>query len=105
MKIKGQTFVKDDIELDGNIFEDCIFDECRMFFDGRAPVRLSHCTFNNVFWHLRGPASLTADFIRGVTDSGDYGRALLVLTFPAIKPWIKQEYLDTLGGPKEDANG
>lgn len=92
MHITDQTFTNDEIQLDGNRFEHCTFRGCRMIFKAEAPVGLVHCHFENVSWHFIGAASLASDFIKGMTEAtGDYGKALLINTFPAIKDWIIPE--------------
>jgi transcriptional regulator with XRE-family HTH domain len=100
MKITNQEFVNDDVEIDGNSFEGCTFRKCKMIFRARAGVSMSQCGFFDVEWVFLDSAQLTASFLRVLTDGGgDYGRSLLVNTFPALREWIKAECLAKLEAP------
>lgn len=103
MRIKNQDFAAEDIDLDGNIFENCKFSKSNMVFRGRAPVSFDTCTFEDVRWEFRDAASLTTSLMRAMSEStGDYGRELLINTFPALKDWVKPE---KLAGKKDSSNG
>lgn len=92
MRIKNQTFDAERVELDGNSFENCIFNGSTMYFTGSKPVSFLGCEFHDVRWEFSGAAALTVQFLKALTDaSGDYGRGLLMQTFPAIKEWVKPE--------------
>ena len=97
MKVRNQEFNGDDIELDGNAFEGCIFRKCRMQYRGKAGVVLVECVFEDVEWSFQDAAQITAGFLRVLTDTtGDYGRSLLVNSFPCLREWLKPEHYEKL---------
>ncbi len=63
MRHNGSFFTNTRVELDGNSFEGCAFDGCRIVFSGKAPCELIDCTFNNSPFAFEGPAALTVDFL------------------------------------------
>lgn len=98
MHIKDQELINDDVQLDGNQFTKCIFRRCRMHFRAKAPVALNECVLDNVSWHFSESAALTLDFMRAMTelvDNEDFGRLLLINTFPKLKEWVKPEILES----------
>lgn len=97
MKIRNQEFNADEVELDGNSFEGCTFRKCKMQYRGKARVDLSECVFENVEWSFLDEAQLTASFLRVLTETtADYGRSLLVNSFPCLRDWIQPEHLAKL---------
>lgn len=100
MRIKNQTFEESDtVDLDGNAFEGCTFNNSRMVFRALAAVSFVNCRFKDVRWEFNGPAALTMMFIKTLTESaGDYGLGLLVNTFPALKDSLKPEVVAKLSG-------
>jgi hypothetical protein len=100
VKIRSQKFSPGErIDLDGNSFENCQFDQTVMVFQANAPVSFEGCTFNAVLWNFDGKASLTVQFIKALSEAtGDYGRALIVNTFPSLKDWMKPEALSKVLG-------
>lgn len=108
MHIQDQEFIADDVQLDGNQFTNCIFRKCRMHFRAKAPVRLNGCVLDNVTWHFSESAALTLDFMRAMTeieDNEDFGKILLINTFPKLRDWIKPEILEKLNKPPSTEGG
>src|SRR6266576_999349 len=100
VRIKSQKFEPGErVELDGNSFEHCQFDKCVMLFRATSAVSFDDCSFNDVLWHFEGPASLTVQFMKAISEAAeDYGWGLIVNTFPILKDWIKPEILATVLG-------
>lgn len=102
VQVKDSQFVDDRVDLDGNTFERCSFLKCRMTFRAREPASLLHCSFVDCLWEFQEAAALTADFIRALTNAtGDYGKFMLLNTFPELKVWIKDEHLARLAAAEE----
>lgn len=102
MKILDQKFTDDTVEVDGNQFAKCIFSRCQMIFRARAPVSFVSCTFDDITWHFDDAAGLTMAFLKALSDGAeDYGRLLIINTFPGLREWMKDEYLRKL----EPSNG
>jgi hypothetical protein len=100
MRIKKQEFDAEEVSLDGNVFEDCQFSKSRMVFLGRQPVSFTGCRFLDVQWDFREAAGLTASFLRVLSDeTGDYGKGLIVNSFPSLKEWLRPEILEKLTQP------
>jgi hypothetical protein len=106
VKIRNQEFTDDTVEIDGNRFEDCTFKKCRMVFRAREPVGFIGCTFTDVTWHFEDAAGMTTAFMRLLSDmAGDYGKGLIVNTFPVLREWLRPEILAKLSPPEEGTNG
>jgi len=63
---ENQTFTDQEIHLDGNEYNSCRFEACKIVFSANAPVRMSGATFHGCSWDLQGAARLTLEFISGV---------------------------------------
>lgn len=101
MKIKKQEFNDDDVELDGNEFEDCTFKNCDLVFRARAPVSLNRCELYDCRWSFRDAAALTTGFLHGMTSmTGDFGRAMLINTFPVLRDWLSDDAKAKLAQPR-----
>jgi|SRR5271166_2184865 len=48
-EIRGKTFKDETVQLDGNAFIDCTFDNVTLRFDGEAPFRFTNDHFNGKF--------------------------------------------------------
>jgi hypothetical protein len=46
-EIRGKTFKNETVQLDGNAFIDCTFDNVTLKFDGQAPFRFTNDHFEN----------------------------------------------------------
>jgi len=46
-EIREKTFKNETVELDGNAFIDCTFDNVTLKFDGQAPFRFTNSHFDN----------------------------------------------------------
>ena len=61
---KGLVFKNKTIELDGNTFVDCQFDDCELVFRGKDPVDLGRCHFNRPKWQFHDGAGDTITLLR-----------------------------------------
>src|SRR5215469_6364838 len=48
-EIRGKTFKNETVQLDGNAFIDCTFDNVTLRFEGQAPFRFTNDHFNGKF--------------------------------------------------------
>jgi hypothetical protein len=80
------TYVKTQVQLDNNSFEDCIFRECILEYSGTGPVGLTHSTFLNCQWTFTGAASNTLIFMRSIYHGlGEEGARIVDGTFELIR--------------------
>ena len=85
MKFENQNFKDQTIELDFNDFSKCKFERCTMVFHGYGSMRLDGCTFNDVRWHLNGPALNTAQFMSALYAVGEGGKQQVEGLFDEIR--------------------
>ena len=67
---KGQTFNGQQVEIDGESFEDCQFQSCTLTYSG-GPIRGRSCMFNDCKWRFVGAANATTVFLREMYAAGD----------------------------------
>ena len=70
MKHNGKTFANQRVELDGNEFVSCVFNDCEMVYAGGQPPVLDSCSFANPKFTFTGAASNTLSFIRAMYTGG-----------------------------------
>jgi hypothetical protein len=106
MRIRNQSFENERVELDGNAFESCTFTNTHLVFQGTGPVSLVDCAFaDNIQWEFTGPAANTMQFLKLLVESsGDYGKALILQTFPPLKDMVKPEFLAKFSARKVPQN-
>lgn len=51
------------VRLDGNSFEGCAFDHCRLVFGGSDEIGITGCTFTACEWAFEGAAATTLKFL------------------------------------------
>lgn len=86
MKFKSTTFKDEKIELDFNVFDNCIFNDCQLIYRGYGPLGLSGCTFNNATWTFEAAAAQTIQFLSGLYNgAGPGGKQLVEKTFDSIR--------------------
>lgn len=74
------------VNLDGQTFKDCKFDNCVLEFSATSPVSLVGCTFNDVRWVFEGPAALTIGFLKALySGMGPPGQQLVEGVFKSIR--------------------
>ena len=80
------TFENITVELDGNHYELCTFQNCEIIYKGMLPFNLIGCTFNGCKWKFDGPAANTVNFLKMMyKNMGDFGKQMVNATFENIK--------------------
>lgn len=70
------TFSAQRVELDGNSYNNVVFVNCIMVFNGSGAEGISMvgCSFDNCSWHFEGAAANTLTFINNLAGAmGSYG--------------------------------
>lgn len=93
LPIRDQEYEGLEVEVDGHSFIGCTFRKCRMKFRAKTPAHFERCNFEYCNWVLAEAAALTLDLIHGISAMGDgeFGRILLVKTFPTLEAWLSDE--------------
>jgi uncharacterized protein YjbI with pentapeptide repeats len=80
------TFDKTTVQLDGNNFTRCTFNQCDLVYSGLAPVNMSNVSFNDCTWRFDGPAAMTLSFMLALYHgAGEGGRQLIEATFDSLR--------------------
>jgi hypothetical protein len=58
------------VPLDGEMFADCEFRECRMVFSGGKPPVFDNCRFDACDWRFEDAAANTLAHLKGVWAAG-----------------------------------
>ena len=82
---KDQKLTNDTVILDGNEFDYCEFDNCKMVYRGGELPRLQHCQFTRCTWHLEDAAQRSVLFLRSIYHSGPGGMELVEGTLKFIR--------------------
>jgi hypothetical protein len=87
MQFVKSNFAGGKVQLDGNEFIRCRFENTTLVFSAKGPVSMVDCTFaNNVAWTFEGPAALTLAFLNALYHgAGDGGKQLVESTFANIR--------------------
>lgn len=89
MKFNGKKFNKESVNLNGNEFDHCTFNNCKLIFNGVGSVTLTNNSFNDCAWIFEGPAADTVAFMKALYSMGGGGKDLIVHTFNEIAPDMK----------------
>lgn len=65
-----QRFTNQEIQVDGNAFSACEFDNCVLVFEGGAVPSFTNCTFRNIKIQLVGAAAKTTSYLSNLYESG-----------------------------------
>jgi hypothetical protein len=63
-------FSHETVALDGELFSDCEFRDCRMIYRGGEPPKFESCRFIECDWRFEGAAAHTLDFMKGLWAVG-----------------------------------
>lgn len=87
MEYRDQTFENETIQLDGNTFTGCTFQNCMLVFDGTEPPNLGANQFRgDVVLTLRGNAVALAHLLSMLClRGGDGGRDIVDQVFDQIR--------------------
>ena len=79
----GRTYEGEQIELDGNTYTDCRFDNCVLIFKGGDLPSLKDNVFSECGWQFDGAAARTLAFMTAMYHGG--GRELIEQTFENVR--------------------
>lgn len=81
-----ETFQGESIELDGEEFIKCSFEECEIVYAGGEGPRIVNCSFSRCSWKFDAAAARTISFMRAMYHGmGGAGRQLIEDTFETIR--------------------
>ena len=83
MKHTGKKFSNETVELDGNEFDGCTFENCHFIYQATASVTLANCSFVGFAIAFEGAAGSTLDFLSTLYHSGF--KTLIEQTFNNIR--------------------
>jgi hypothetical protein len=84
-KHSKQTFRNQTVVLDGNEFEQCVFEGCTLEYQGVKAVALTGNVIDNCQWTFKGPAANAVQFMGALYGSGQQGALLVETTFNTIR--------------------
>lgn len=74
-EIRDQSF-KEPVDVDGNHYVNCHFDNVQMRYAGGTLPWFEQCTFHNVAWYFHGPALRTIQLLQVQNTDGNAQRML-----------------------------
>lgn len=80
-----KTYRDQTVVLDGNEFDQCLFENCTLEYQGLRPIQLLGSTLNNCRWSFKGPAANAIQFMSAMYQSGAEGAQLIESTFASIR--------------------
>jgi hypothetical protein len=63
-------FNRETVALDGESFEDCEFQACRLVYSGGKPPRFENCRFDDCDWRFDDAAARTLAHLKAVWAAG-----------------------------------
>ena len=63
------TFTEIDVETDGNQYESCTFNDCKLVFRGGPIPVMNNCQFNGGGWFFEDAAGRTVSLIKEFADN------------------------------------
>jgi hypothetical protein len=96
MDNQGKTFSAASEVIDGNQYNECRFDNCKLIYRGGELPRISGCHFENCQWQFEEAAERTLVFMRQLYHGMGAGGAQLV---EATLAQLRQPLPGTPGGP------
>ncbi len=70
MKYKSETFEKTTVQLDGNTFESCEFNNCVLEYSGGKPPTMSNCGLSGSSFSFTDQAGDTVQFLTAMYHGG-----------------------------------
>ncbi len=83
VKHANKTYTKETITLDGNVYNHCEFQECKMVYSGGTLPNLSNSHFNGCSWTFDDAAARTISLMTALYAGGAGG--LIEGTFENIR--------------------
>ena len=78
MQVTNQTIAEKPEIIDGNQYDGCTFDRCKVIYRGGALPSIENCSFNDCTWHFEESAERTLVFLRMLYHGMGEGGAALV---------------------------
>ena len=86
MKKTSETFLNTTEVLDGNQYEQCTFQGCRVIYRGGDIPSLVNCHFDQCRWQFDDAALRTVSFLQGLYHGlGPAGSQMVEATFDVIR--------------------
>jgi len=96
-------FSKSTVELDGNAFDGCLFDQCQLVYSGGPPPSLVSCTFKGVTWSFSGAAANMLQFLSALyRGAGEGGQQFVESILQSVRDG--QLFVSPSGMPTAGAN-
>ena len=93
MNIVGRRFQDERVEVDGEVFERCVFDRCQIVYRATEYVQFHDCTFNNCDWVFSDGADLTLVYLSALYRGlGPQGQDLIETIFQQIRTGALERY-------------
>ena len=74
----GQDFNSTTLEIDGSVYDQCKFNNCKLIYRGGAIPTFSRCTLDRCEWIWNDAALRTIGFLRGIySGMGPGGRQMV----------------------------
>ena len=74
----GQEFNQITEEIDGNVYDQCKFTQCKLIYRGGGIPRITRCHLDRCTWVWDDAALRTIGFLRGIYDGmGPGGRQVV----------------------------
>jgi hypothetical protein len=88
VNVEDSTFAHEPVQMDGNTYRNCRFEQCTLIYSGGEIPRLENNSFTECRWVFDGAALRTMAFLRDLYYYGGAGgRALVDSTFETIMRW------------------
>lgn len=80
-----RQFKDRELQLDGNVYKRCSFDDCKLIFSGGLLPIMDGCTFGNNRWNYAGAADRTLLYLRSLYHAGEGFRTMIDQLFDDIR--------------------
>ena len=86
MEHVGKTVSNETEVIDGNHYEECRFENCKMIYRGGEIPRITRCQFEDCKWHFEDAAERTLLFMRQLYHGmGPGGMQLIESTITQLR--------------------
>jgi len=85
MDFSDETFNRQTINIDGNSYARCTFNECTLIYSGGNPPQFDACKIVNVVWRFADSAKRAVNFLRDIASVTAKGQAVFDNRMDIIK--------------------
>jgi hypothetical protein len=86
MLYTDREFIGQTVNLDGNRFVNCRFQDCQLVFYAYEPVSFDRCVFDECDWVFEGAADIMLSFLTALYHGlGKSGQDLVELIFDSVR--------------------